>query len=111
MDADAYARPAAQTARQLIEIALVGERFGPGDLAAIIALAEIYLRSSPSAADYAGLLGDLESQHRQWAGPDRATVLLDLIDLLLRAAHPDERRAHTAGHATAAGAPRSRRSA
>lgn len=90
VDADGYARPAARTARQLIEIALVGERFGPGDLAAIIALTEIYLRSSPSAADYAGLLDDLESQHRQWAGPDRATVLLDLIDLLLRAAHPDE---------------------
>lgn len=90
VDADAYARPATRTARQLIEIALVGDRFGPGDLAAIIALTEIYLRSSPSAADYAGLLDDLESQHRQWAGPDRATVLLDLIDLLVRAAHPDE---------------------
>lgn len=90
VDADGYARPAARTARQLIEIALVGERFGPGDLAAIIALAEIYLRSSPSATDYAGLLDDLASQHRQWAGPDRATVILDLIDLLLRAAPPDE---------------------
>jgi hypothetical protein len=90
VDADGYARPATRTARQLIEIALVGERFGPGDLAAIIALTEIYMRSSPSPADYAGLLDDLASQHRQWAGADRATVLLDLIDLLLRAAHPDE---------------------
>lgn len=89
IDADGYERPAARTARQLIEIALIGGRFSPGDLAGLVALAEIYLRSGPDATDYSRLLGDLADYSSRWAGPDRAIVVLDLVDLLVRAACPD----------------------
>jgi hypothetical protein len=90
VDADGYDRPAAQTARQLIEIALLNDRFSPGDLSGIVALADIFLRSGPGAGAYAGILDDLEDESNRWAGPDRATVVLDLVDLLVRAACPDE---------------------
>ena len=36
-DADAYQQPAARTARQLIEIALLNDRFSPGDLSGVVA--------------------------------------------------------------------------
>jgi hypothetical protein len=90
VDADGYDQPAARTARQLIEIALLNDRFSPGDLAGIVALADIFLRSGPDAGTYASLLDDLEDESNRWAGPDRATVVLDLVDLLVRAACPDE---------------------
>ena len=90
VDADGYDQPAARTARQLIEIALLNDRFSPGDLSGIVALADIFLRSGPDAGVYASLLDDLEDESNRWAGPDRATVVLDLIDLLVRAACPDE---------------------
>jgi hypothetical protein len=90
VDADGYRRPAARTARQLIEIALLNDRFSPGDLAGIVALVEIFLRSGPNAGAYAALLDDLEGESNRWAGPDRATVVLDLVDLLVRAACPDQ---------------------
>jgi hypothetical protein len=48
------------------------------------------LRSGPEARQYAELLEDLRSESNRWAGPDRATVVLDLADLLARAACPDE---------------------
>jgi hypothetical protein len=90
VDADGYDQPAARTARQLIEIALLNDRFSPGDLSGIVALSDIFLRSAPDASDYASLLDDLEDESNRWAGPDRATVVLDLVDLLVRAACPDE---------------------
>lgn len=90
VDADGYDHPAARTARQLIEIALLNDRFSPGDLSGIVALADIFLRSAPDATAYANLLDDLEGESNRWAGPDRATVVLDLVDLLVRAACPDE---------------------
>lgn len=90
VDADGYRRPAARTARQLIEIALLNDRFSPGDLAGIVALVEIFLRSGPNAGAYAALLDDLEGESNRWAGPDRATVVLDLVDALVRAACPDQ---------------------
>jgi hypothetical protein len=90
VDADGYEQPAARTARQLIEIALLNDRFSPGDLSGIVALADIFLRSAPDADAYASLLDDLKDESSRWAGPDRATVVLDLVDLLVRAACPDE---------------------
>jgi hypothetical protein len=89
IDADDYQQPAARTARQLIEIALLNDRFSPGDLSGVVALADIFLRSSPDACDYRSLLEDLGDECERWVGPDRATVVLDLADLLVRAAHPD----------------------
>jgi hypothetical protein len=90
IDADGYEQPAAWTARQLIEIALLSERFSPGDLSAVVALADIFLRSAPAASDYTGLLDDLVGETNRWVGPDRAAVVLDLADLLVRAGCPDE---------------------
>jgi hypothetical protein len=89
VDADGYQRPAARTARELIHNALTHDRFSPGDLAGLIALTDIVLRSGPQPSQYAELLDDLRSESGRWAGPDRATVVLDLIDLVARAACPD----------------------
>lgn len=90
VDADGYDQPAARTARQLIEIALLNDRFSPGDLSGVIALADIFLRSAPDAGAYASLLDDLRGESKRWVGPDRATSVLDLADLLVRTACPDE---------------------
>jgi hypothetical protein len=90
VDADGYRVPAARSARELIHNALTHDRFSPGDLAGLTALTEIVLRSGPEASQYAELLEDLRSESNRWAGPDRATVVLDLADLLARAACPDE---------------------
>ena len=90
VDADGYQVPAARSARELINNALTHDRFSPGDLAGLIALTEIVLRSSPQARQYAELLDDLRSESNRWVGPDRATIVLDLADLLARAAPADE---------------------
>jgi hypothetical protein len=90
VDADGYQVPAARSARELINNALTHDRFSPGDLAGVTALTEIVFRSGPEAHQYAELLEDLRSESSRWAGPDRATVVLDLADLLARAACPDE---------------------
>ena len=90
VDADGYQVPAARSARELIHNALTHDRFSPGDLAGLTALTEIVLRSGPEARQYVELLEDLRSESNRWAGPDRATVVLDLADLLARAACPDE---------------------
>ena len=69
IDADGYQQPAARTARQLIEIALLNDRFSPGDLSGVVALADIFLRSAPEASDYRSLLEDLGDECKRWAGP------------------------------------------
>jgi hypothetical protein len=89
VDADGYQQPAARSARELIHNALANNRFSPGDLAGLNALTEIFLRSAPDAGEYADLLDDLRSECGRWAGPDRATVVLDFVDLLARTASPD----------------------
>ena len=90
IDADGYQQPAALSARELINNALAYSRFSPGDLAGLVALTEITLRSAPEAAGYAALLDDLRAECGRWASPDRAVVVLDLADLLARAACPDD---------------------
>ena len=89
VDADGYREPAAATARELIDNALAHDRFSPGDLAGLAALTEIFLRSGPPAPKYAALLDDLRAESDRWAGPDRATTVLDFADLLARSASPD----------------------
>lgn len=89
LDADGYQQPAAQSAAELIQNALAHSRFGPADLAALAALTEITLRAGPGQAAYAELLDDLRSECNRWVGPERATVALDLADLLVRSACPD----------------------
>jgi hypothetical protein len=89
IDVDGYQQPAALSARELINNALAYSRFSPGDLAGLVALTEITLRSALGAAEYAGLLDDLRAECGRWASPDRAVAVLDLTDLLARAACPD----------------------
>jgi hypothetical protein len=90
VDADAYEQPAASSARELIRYAVTFGRFGPADLAGLVALTELVLRAGPSATAYAELLDDLRAECDRWVGPERANVVLDLADLLVRAACPDE---------------------
>ena len=89
VDSDRYLTPAAKSAREFLMNALTHDRFSPGDLAGIVALTEILLRSAPDAPTYAQLLDDLTSEAPRWAGPDRAPVVLDLVDLVARSACPD----------------------
>jgi hypothetical protein len=89
VDADGYQEPAAASARELINNALTHDRFSPGDLAGLTALTEIFLRSGPPAHSYRVLLDDLGAESDRWVGPDRATTVLDLADLLARSASPD----------------------
>jgi hypothetical protein len=89
VDADAYQRPAASSAREFIRNALTYGRFGPADLAGLVALTELVLRAAPSAEAYAELLDDLRAECDRWVGAERANVALDLADLLVRAACPD----------------------
>ncbi|MEU2661926.1 hypothetical protein [Micromonospora sp. NPDC007220] len=89
VDADRYLRPAPRSAREFLTNALTHDRFTPADLAGIVALTEIVLRSAPDAATYAHVLDDLTAEASRWAGPDRAPIVLDLIDLLARSGCPD----------------------
>ncbi|WP_194892378.1 hypothetical protein [Catenulispora pinisilvae] len=89
LDADAYGEPAALTAHALLRNALAFGRYTPGDLAVLVALTEIVLRSAPDRTTYVALLADLGSEHERWAGPHRASLILDLVDLLYRSACPD----------------------
>ena len=89
VDADAYKQPAALAAREFISNAVTYGRYSPGDLAGLVALTEIYLRSAPGPVAYAALLDDLQAECGRWVAPERATVALDLADLLVRAACPD----------------------
>ncbi|SCF21019.1 hypothetical protein GA0070558_15123 [Micromonospora haikouensis] len=89
VDSDRYLHPAANAAREFLTNALTHGRFSPGDLAGIVALTEITLRASPDASKYAQLLDDLAAEASRWAGPDRATTVLDLADLVARTPCPD----------------------
>ncbi|MBO3752591.1 hypothetical protein J5X84_41620 [Streptosporangiaceae bacterium NEAU-GS5] len=90
LDADDYGLPASRTATEFLQLALVHNWFSPADLAGIVALAETILRSSPDRATYAALLDDLASEADRWVSPDRAVIVLDLADLLVRMPCPDD---------------------
>lgn len=89
IEADSYLAPAAQTARELVRNALIYNRFAPGDLAGLVALVDIVLRTAPNRREYVALLDDLRDEANRWVRPDNANVALDLADLLVRAACPD----------------------
>jgi len=85
-----YGNPASRTARALITYALTFDRLGPGDLIALQALTEIYLRASPTAPDYHLLLEEITGSCPQWVSPENALVALDFADRLVLAACPDD---------------------
>jgi hypothetical protein len=89
VDSDDYGTPAPKTAQEFINIALVLGRFGPADLAGLVALTEIVLRSAPSPSDYTHLVDDLNAYVARWVSVERAQVALDLADLLARNASPN----------------------
>ncbi|GAA2607328.1 protein DpdD [Streptomyces axinellae] len=89
IDAVGYQAPAGRTAHAYIRNAVTFDRFGPGDLAALQALAEIALRAAPSAQTYAELLDDIGAYRNRWVSPERAAIALDFVDRLFLAACPD----------------------
>lgn len=90
VDAVGYQQSAPRSARELINNALSQGRFSPGDLAGLNALTEVVLRAGPAPREYAELLDDLRAECGRWAGPDRASVVLDMADLLARSACPEQ---------------------
>ncbi|MEV0769611.1 hypothetical protein [Nocardia salmonicida] len=89
IDSDNYQNPAPSTARCFLDIALANSRFHPRDLAGIVALTEIVLRTAPDVVRYRNLLDDVGAEATRWAGVDRAPIVLDLADLVARSACPD----------------------
>ncbi|MCH9732749.1 MAG: hypothetical protein K0U84_24320 [Actinomycetia bacterium] len=89
VDADDFGTPAPKAAQSLIDIALLQGKFRPADLAGVVALTDIVLRSAPTVADYARLVDDLSADVDRWASIERASVELDLADMLARYASPD----------------------
>lgn len=89
VEADDYREPAWRSAREFLRNALINDRFTPADLAGIVALTEIALRGAPDVGDYTTLLNDLGAEAQRWVSPEKATIALDLADLLARAACPD----------------------
>ncbi|MEU9120108.1 protein DpdD [Streptomyces sp. NPDC048506] len=89
IDAVGYVAPAGLTAHAFIRNAVAFDRFGPGDLAVLQALAEIALRAAPSAQNYAELLDEIGAYRSRWVSPERAAIALDFVDRLFLAACPD----------------------
>ncbi|QYN37786.1 hypothetical protein K1T35_11405 [Pseudonocardia sp. DSM 110487] len=89
IDAVGYQNTAAASAREFVTNAITYGRYSPGDLAAMVALTDIVLRVAPTRTDYIDLLNDLGADAARWMAPNRATVLLDLVELLARHACPD----------------------
>ncbi|MFD4481500.1 protein DpdD [Streptomyces sp. NPDC058471] len=90
IEAVGYAAPAGLTAHAFVRNAVAFDRFGPGDLAALQALAEIALRAAPSAQTYAELLDEIGAYRSRWVSPERAAIALDFVDRLFLAACPDQ---------------------
>lgn len=89
IDADDFGLPAPKTAQALIDIALLLGRFGPADLAGLVALSDIVLRSAPTDDHYTRFVDDLNEDVTRWASVERSSVELDLADLLARHASPN----------------------
>ena len=82
LEADDPNHPAAKTAKALLNHFMIAERFGPIDLGAICALLEIFLRGSPTSAQYRSLLDDLRSYAPQYVAPNAAGRILDIADVV-----------------------------
>lgn len=89
IDADQYLHPAWRCAGALIRRYLLAERLTPSDLAVICVLLGIALRGAPPAADYRGLLEDIQSYAPMWVSPGQPLPALDLADVIASAARPD----------------------
>ncbi len=89
IEAVGYEYSAPHTALSFLTYALSFHRLGPGDLLAIQALTEIFLRSSPSPGDYRDILELVQSSCEQWVSPENAIVALDFADRLVLSACPD----------------------
>lgn len=89
IDAVGYAAPAGRSAHAFIRNALTFDRYGPGDLVALHALTDITLRHAPGPQEYAKLLDDIRSECNRWVAPERASIALDFIDVLVLAPCPD----------------------
>jgi hypothetical protein len=89
IDAVGYERPAPRTALSFITYALSFDRLGPGDLLALQALTEIFLRSSPGPQDYQELLEMVRESCEQWVSLENAITALDFADRLVLSACPD----------------------
>ncbi|MEU8800777.1 protein DpdD [Spirillospora sp. NPDC048819] len=79
-----------RTARVFIDYALLADRFSPGDLLTLTALADAFFRTGPSQAAYHGLLQELLDTVSRWCSVEQADIALDLVDLLVRMPCPDE---------------------
>lgn len=89
IDADGYMTPAPHSARAFLDHAFAHDRFRPADIAVLVALTDIVLRSGPGQSAYASLLEDHVAVHGQWVGSERAPMVLDMVDLLSRMPCPD----------------------
>ncbi|MET9289429.1 protein DpdD [Nocardia beijingensis] len=90
LEAAGYDDPAAYSAEAFILNALTHSRFNPGDLLAIQALLGVALRGAPNADHYGRLLWEIGSESDRWVAPERASVVLDIVDTLVLSACPDE---------------------
>ena len=90
VDADGYDAARGADGRQWSRSPCYHDRFSPGDLSGIVALADIFLRSGPGRKCLCEPSRRPGGREHPVGGPDRATLVLDLVDLLVRAACPDE---------------------
>ncbi|GII65347.1 hypothetical protein Skr01_54320 [Sphaerisporangium krabiense] len=90
IEADEYTHVAPRSTREFINYALSGNRLAVGDLNAVYALTESYLRSSPSANEYRQLLDELRDTSPQWVSIDNSRIVLDFVDRLILVPCPDE---------------------
>lgn len=91
LETDDLEHAAPETAAALINRYLLSERFDPADLAALCALLQIFIRSSPSHARYDQLLGDIREYARQWVSISTAVKVLDIADAVACGPHSEQR--------------------
>lgn len=87
-----------RTSREFINYALTSNKFSNGDLLTLSALTDAFLRTGPSQATYHALLQELLDTTPQWVSTERAEVVLDFADMLVRMPCPDESSRLNLGH-------------
>ncbi|WP_344385421.1 protein DpdD [Streptomyces thermolineatus] len=68
----------------------IGQRRDPANLAVLDLLLELFLRTSPSAEDYADFLEHLTIRVQEWVASETASQALDFVDRLAAFATPDQ---------------------